>query len=99
MGDEKVVEERIVALAQIGEPLAVGGKSNGAVYILDKQTRSSAEHGRGIERRESMLRLIPSHAVNIIGIGGKGQPRVTRGSRGNELRVAPRSDVPEPERL
>jgi hypothetical protein len=62
-----------VAFTHITETLAIGRKGDGAVDILDEQLRRSAQHRSAIKRRQSMLGLVLSHAVDVAAIRRKGK--------------------------
>ncbi len=89
----------IAVLVQVGKTLAVRRKGNGAVNVLDEQTRGSAEHGRVVKGRDGLLGVVAAHKVNIIAVGRKSEAAVARCGGRNYLRVAPGGNVAKPEGL
>src|SRR5205823_1098415 len=64
-----------------------------------EQARSSPEHGGVIEGSDGLLRIVAADAINVIAVGGKRKSSVPSCERRDDLRVASRRNVPEPEGL
>ncbi len=97
--DLEVGHRGIAMLVQEGEALAVGRKGNGAVHVLDKQARSSAEHGSVVQGSNGLLGVLAADEVNVVAIGRESEAAVARGGGRDDLRVASRGNMPEPEGL
>src|SRR5439155_25049019 len=57
------------------------------------------EHGGVIEGSDGLLRIVAADAINVIAVGGKRKSSVPSCERRDDLRVASRRNVPEPEGL
>src|SRR5712692_273880 len=97
--DLKVNGGGIAVLVQVGKALAIGRKGDGAVHVFDEKTGSSAQHGSVVEGSDSLLGVVTTDEVDVIAIGGKRETTVTGGRGGDDLSVAARGNVPEPEGL
>src|SRR5258708_17420938 len=97
--DLEVGHRGIAVLVQVGKALAVGRKGNRAVHVLDKQTRSSTKHGSVIQGSNGLLGVLAADEVNVIAIGRKSEATVGRGRGRDDLGVASRGNMPEPEGL
>ena len=97
--EEQIPGRRVVEFAQESEMLAVRGKGDGAVDILDQDAGIAAEYRCAEKDGVGFFLFIAADKVDVVTVGRKGEAAVAGGGRFDDFLVAAGGDVVEPEGL
>ena len=86
-------------LAEVRKALAIRRKRHRAVHVANQRLRRTAQHRRAVEQRYGVFLFIAPHKIDVISVRRKRQPGIPGRRWRDDLRVAGRGNVPQPQRL